>query len=75
MVIEGITMHVKGIIKGKHITLTHETGLPDGVFVMIDIRYNPLSLEQKHKIVDRLCGSWASDPSIHQTQLPMMPFL
>ena len=57
-------MHIQGIIKGKHITLTHETGLPEGVLVMIAIQYNPLSLEQKRNMVDRLCGSWASDSSI-----------
>lgn len=57
-------MQAQGIIRGKQITLSHTTGLPDGVFVTLDIRWKPLSLEKKRAMVDRLCGSWAQDPSI-----------
>ncbi len=57
-------MQVQGVIRGKQITLSHKTDLPDGVFVTIDIRYKPLPLEKKRAMVDRLCGSWAHDPSI-----------
>lgn len=57
-------MQAQGVIKGKHITLSRATSLPDGAFVTIDIRYIPLSLEKKRAMVDRLCGSWAHDPEI-----------
>lgn len=57
-------MQAQGIIRGKQITLSHKTDLPDGVFVTIDICYTPLSLETKRAMVDRLCGSWAHDSSI-----------
>lgn len=57
-------MQVQGIITGKQITLSHKTGLPDGMFVTIDIRCKLLSLEKKRAMVDRLCGSWTHDPSI-----------
>ncbi|MCP4105080.1 MAG: hypothetical protein GY749_06025 [Desulfobacteraceae bacterium] len=59
-------MQLQGIISGKHIELFHETNLPDGLLVTVDIQAKPLSLEEKQKLVDKLCGSWSEDNSLKQ---------
>jgi hypothetical protein len=53
-----------GVIHGKQIELEHETGLPYGSVVIVQIQPKPLSLEEKHQMVDALCGTWAGDPSL-----------
>ncbi len=59
-------MQLQGIISGKHIELFHETNLPDGLPVTVDIQSKPLSLEEKRRLVDKLCGSWSEDSSLMQ---------
>ncbi len=58
-------MQVQGIISGRHIELLHEINLPDGLPVTVDIRQSgSLSLEEKRRLADKLCGSWAGDSSL-----------
>ena len=61
-----IDMHVQGIIHGKQIELTHETGAPDGTMLWLEIHLSSLPLQEKRQLVDELCGSWANDPSLSQ---------
>ena len=56
--------HVQGVIRGKHIELEHEIGLPSGSIVMVRIEPKGLSLEEKRRLVMSLCGAWASDASL-----------
>jgi nitrate reductase NapAB chaperone NapD len=58
-------MQVQGIISGKYIKLFHETNLPDGSVVIVNIQSNQSSLEEKINLIDKLCGSWANDESIN----------
>lgn len=55
---------VQGIINGKYIELDREPNIPSGARVIIEIQSKPLSLVEKRRLVDQLCGSWASDPSL-----------
>ncbi len=57
-------MQLQGVIKGKHIELFKETNMPDGSVVMLNIQPEGLSLEEKRKLADRLCGSWSKDKSL-----------
>jgi hypothetical protein len=55
---------LQGVIHGKQIELEHETGLPYGSSVTVRIQPKPLSLEEKRRLVDTLCGVWADDSSL-----------
>jgi len=57
-------MQVQGVVHGKQIELTRETGLPQGAVVMVNIQTLPLTIEQKRQLADSLCGVWQNDPSI-----------
>ncbi|MCF8373328.1 MAG: hypothetical protein K9H64_17045 [Bacteroidales bacterium] len=57
-------MRAQGVILGKTIELLHKTDLPDGLPVMVNICAESLSLSEKRKLVDELCGSWAGDSSL-----------
>ncbi len=59
---------MQGIIKGARIELEHETALPYGAAVLVSIMPQPkleLTLEEKRRLTDSLCGTWAGDPSIN----------
>lgn len=54
-----------GVLHGDRVDLersVHE--LPDGAEVSVTITQRELSLEEKRKLIDRLCGAWADDPTI-----------
>lgn len=55
---------LNGIIRGKQIELERETGLPAGAEVVVTIERRPLTLEDKRRLLRRLSGSWANDPSL-----------
>ena len=55
---------IPGIVNGKSIELEHETGLPVGSQVIINILPVSLSLNEKLKRAESLCGTWAGDPSL-----------
>jgi hypothetical protein len=55
---------MQGVIDGKHIELECETGLPVGTTVIVRIQRKSLTLQEKRRWVDRLCGAWADDPSL-----------
>ena len=57
-------MQTQGVITGRYIELLHETDLPDGMSVIVDIRPKSFSLEEKRRMIDELCGSWAEDISL-----------
>ncbi len=57
-------MHVQGIVHGKHIELTQELPLPSGSIVELDVKPKELSLAEKKKLLDLLCGSWVDDKSL-----------
>jgi hypothetical protein len=57
-------MQVQGIVIGRYIELFQEIDLPDGQAVTVDIHPKALSLEEKRKIADKLCGSWAVDNTL-----------
>ena len=55
-------MYIPGIIKGKQIELAHQTGIPDGMNIIVNIQMPTYSEQQK--LVDQLCGVWQNDPSL-----------
>ena len=55
---------IQGIIRGKRIELEREPELPTGSVVLVQIQPKPLTLEEKRRLADALCGAWADDPSI-----------
>lgn len=57
-------MQAQGIIIGRYIELLHKTDLPEGLPVTVDIRPESFSLEEKRRMIDELCGSWADDSSL-----------
>lgn len=57
-------MQVQGVINDKYIRLFNKTNLSDGLLVIVNIKANPPSLEEKLKLIDKLCGSWKNDSSI-----------
>ena len=59
-----MTLQVLGTIDGKRIELAQETGLPSGAQVLVVIHPQPLSLAEKRRLVDVLCGAWAEDVSL-----------
>ena len=60
----GYIKQTQGVIAGKHIELLHETDLPDGLQVIVDIRPDSNAVEEKKWLIDQLCGSWAKDDSL-----------
>ena len=56
---------IQGIVRGRHIELAQETGWPAGSTVIIDIRSAPLTLTEKRRRVDELCGVWAGDADVN----------
>ena len=50
-------MRAQGVILGKTIELLHKTDLPDGLHVIVNIYAESISLSEKRKMVDELCGS------------------
>lgn len=59
-----MALHLHGIIRGKQIELERETGIPSGSPVVVRVEPGGLSLEEKRRLVDALCGVWAGDNSI-----------
>ncbi len=59
-----MVMRMQGTIRGKQIELDRETGLPSGSVVTVNIEPRSLTLEEKRRMVDALCGTWAGDASI-----------
>ncbi len=57
-------MQMQGIIRGKQIELEREAGFPSGLTVIVNIQPKPLTLEEKRRLVDSLCGAWADDSSL-----------
>jgi hypothetical protein len=57
-------MQIKGIVRGKQIELERETGLPADSVVIVRVEPKRLSLDEKKRLVDLLCGVWASDASL-----------
>ena len=57
-------MYIQGIIKGKQIELSHKTGIPDGMAIMVDIHVVMPTFQEQRHLIDQLCGAWANDPSI-----------
>ena len=53
-----------GIVNVKSIELEYETGLPEGAQVIISFLPFSLSLSEKLKQAESLCGTWAGDPSL-----------
>jgi hypothetical protein len=64
--LEGIKMIVRrtGVVRGRSIELYSESGLPDGAEVTIQIESNGLSLEERRRRMQALCGAWRSDDSL-----------
>jgi hypothetical protein len=59
-----VLMQMQGIIRGRRIELEREPELPTGSVVLVQIQPKPLTLEEKRRLADALCGAWADDPSI-----------
>jgi hypothetical protein len=57
-------MQMQGIIRGRQIELEREAGLPLGSAVIVNIQPKPLTLKEKQRLVDLLCGAWADDASL-----------
>ncbi|MBI3978098.1 MAG: hypothetical protein HY331_07930 [Chloroflexi bacterium] len=55
---------IRGVVRGKRIELEEETGLPPGSEVIVAIRPRPLTLEEKRRLTEELCGTWAADDSL-----------
>jgi hypothetical protein len=59
-----MNMQLQGILTGRYIELPHELDFPDGQHVTVDIRPETFSPEEKRRLIDELCGSWASDSTL-----------
>lgn len=57
-------VELQGIIHGQSIQLLQASGLQDGTVVLIKIEPQPLSLEEKRLLIQKLCGAWATDSSL-----------
>jgi len=57
-------MRTQGVITGRYIELLRETNFPDGLPVIVDIHPERLTLEERRRLIDKLCGSWAGDSSL-----------
>lgn len=55
---------LQGVIRGKQIELERETGLPSGSVVFVRVEPKRLSLDEKKRLIDLLCGAWAGDASL-----------
>ena len=55
---------LQGVIRGKQIELERETGLPSGSVVFVRVEPKRLSLDEKKRLVDLLCGVWAGDAGL-----------
>jgi len=59
-----MTIHAKGILKGRLIELDHPLDLPEGSKVSVTIEQPELSLDEKRQAIRRATGAWADDPTI-----------
>jgi hypothetical protein len=59
-----VTIQVGGIITGRRIELERDLGLPDGTHVNVTVAADTLTVDEKRKLVSKLCGAWAADPTI-----------
>ena len=60
-------MHVRanGILRGDRIELDHPVDdLPDGSLVSLVLSPRGVSIDERHRLIDELCGTWASDASL-----------
>lgn len=60
-------MHVKanGVLRGDRIELDHPVkDLPDGSLVSVVLSPRGASIEERHRLIDELCGTWSSDASL-----------
>ena len=56
---------LSGSAHGSRIDLDGSSNLPDGTRVKVTIEAEPTQ-DHKNKLLDELCGAWASDPSIER---------
>jgi len=59
-----VSLQLRGIVHGKQIELEHETGLPAGSPIVVNLQPRPLTLEERRGLVDVLRGAWADDTSL-----------
>lgn len=59
-----MSLEAHGVIWGKRIDLESETGLPSGSAVVASVRPRCLTIEERRRRVDELCGAWADDASL-----------
>lgn len=52
-----------GILHGRQIDLEHETGLPEGTRVAVQIEPEPSSAEYRERLLISLFGSMKDDPT------------
>jgi hypothetical protein len=57
-------MYLPGLIKGKQIELVHQTGLPDGMTILVKIQFLKPTYQEQQALVDQLCGVWENDTNI-----------
>jgi len=60
-----MTITLKGVIEKHSIKLPEWVHLYDGTKVNVSIEVEE-SIEEKRKLAEKLCGSWADDPTIDQ---------
>ncbi len=55
----------RGTIRGTHIDLEEETGLPPDSAVTVSlVPVAPSPLAQTRQLIDTLCGAWSADESL-----------
>ena len=60
-------MHVRanGVLRGDRIELDHPVkNLPDGSLVSLVLSPRGVSIDERRRLIDELCGTWASDASL-----------
>lgn len=60
-------MHVKanGVLRGDRIELDHPVkDLPDGSLVSLVLSPRGVSINERRRLIDELCGTWSSDASL-----------